>query len=502
MMSSLYIGATGLKSHGEGMSVVTNNLSNVSTVAYKQHNMQYMDLVSQYVTSDSNSLTNMSQVGAGSAPGSVRTLFTQGGVDKGSEATDLCIDGGGFFGVTKNGQTHYTRAGNFRFTKAGELLDPSGWTVLGHAIKNGVESSETTPIVLDPSSTGVAFMPTKATTSLVSCSMLGGLENKAQDPAKPFFSMAASWNAKLNPPLADGNYSYSEGIEFYDSNGDVRQATIYYDLGGQSGGNTAVEYVVAFDPAIDASGRAETEVAGLLTAGTITFSSSGDMINLTAFTPPESGSASDLSGWTPASLSEDGYPLFAVHPEGAESQDISLNMGLSLSGSTSAGLASADGAASNTAAIYRGNNSAKLNSTASQFYGTSCASLANRKDGYAEGTLNSVSVGEDGVIQGNYSNGETQDLYRINLYRFISQDGLKNEGNNHYSATQESGAAQEGVAGTENFGTTAQYALETSNVDYAREFSLMIVTQRGFQMNSKVVTTSDEMLRKALEIKR
>ena len=65
MMSSLYIGATGIKTHGEGMAVVTNNLSNVNTVGYKQVSMQYVDLVSQFVTAGSNVLTNISQRGAG-----------------------------------------------------------------------------------------------------------------------------------------------------------------------------------------------------------------------------------------------------------------------------------------------------------------------------------------------------------------------------------------------------------------------------------------------------
>ena len=507
MMSSLYIGATGLKSHGEGLSVVTNNLANVNTVGFKQHSMQYMDMVSQFVAADSNALTNMSQLGAGSSTGSVRTLFTAGGVEKGSEATDLCIDGGGFFGVTKNGQTHYTRAGNFRFTKTGELLDPTGWNVLGHAITNGVEASATTPIVLDSSSTGVSFMPAKATTNVVSCSMLGGLEEKNRSADNPFFRMTASWDGTASTPLAEGDYGYSEPFEFYDSNGELRQAAIYYDLAGKSGGNTAVEYLVAFDPAMDASGRAGTEAAGLLMAGTITFDSTGEMINLTAFTPPDSGSPADLSGWNPASLSAAGYPAFTVHPAGndespAVAQDIALNMGLSLSGTSSAGLASAADAAGDAETIYSAGESVTLNSTASVNFGESCAGIVSKKDGYSEGMLTEVTVGEDGVITGRYTNGETNDLYRINLYRFVSQDGLINEGSNHYSATEESGEAQEGVAGTKNFGTMAQYALEGSNVDYAREFSLMIVTQRGFQMNSKVVTTSDEMLRKALEIKR
>lgn len=499
MMSSLYIGATGLKSHGEGMAVVTHNLANVNTIAYKQQSMQYSDLLSQYVAAGSNMVTNMSQQGAGAMPGSIRTLFVQGGHEQGSAATDLSIDGLGFFGVSHNGQIRYTRAGDFRFNKDGNLLDPSGWNVLGRAITNGVEASAVTPIAVSPSST---ILPAKATSSLISCSQLGGLTNKVSDPGNPFFSMAAAWDGTKSPPLSSSLYSYSEAFSFYDSNGTLRTGTIYYDLAGQTGGSTAAEYLVALDPGQDASSRAGTESAGLLMAGTVTFSSSGQMTNLTAFTPPSSGSPADLSGWSPASLSAAGYPLFTVQATGAGPQSISLNMGLALSGSSSAGLASAADAASNPSAVYGANTSAKLASTASTCYGDTCASTFSNWNGYAQGSLREMTVTADGIIRGIYSNGETQDLYRISLYRFTSQDGLRYEGNNQFSATPEAGKVEEGRPGTENFGTLAQYSLEGSNVDYAREFSTMIITQRGFQMNSKVVTTSDEMLRKALELKR
>jgi flagellar hook protein FlgE len=500
MMSSLYIGATGLKSHGEGMAVITNNLANVNTVAYKQQSLQYSELVSQFLTADSNFVTNMSQKGAGAMPGAVRTLFVQGGIEKGSEATDLSIDGIGFFGVTANGQIHYTRAGDFRFSSDGRLLDPSGWNVLGHAVKDGGVEAGVTPIALDPSA---SILSPKATGLLSVSSQLGGLKNRVEDPANPFFSMTAAWNSGSTPPLNAGSYSYSDSVAFYDANGDLRAGTVYYALAGKSGGSTAVEYLVACDPSADASSRAGTDCAGLLMAGVITFDSSGQMANLLAFTPPSSGSPANLGNWTAAPLSADGYPVFSAQLSGAAAQSISLNMGLALPDSSGAGRpAVAADAAANPAAVYAANPRSTLNAASSTFYGDTCSNIVNRRDGYAEGMLRGLSVSSDGIIRGSYSNGETQDLYRIGLYRFGSQDGLHNEGNNHFSATPDAGVIEEGIAGTENFGILSQYSLEGSNVDYAREFSMMIVTQRGFQMNSKVVTTSDEMLRKALELKR
>ena len=106
MMSSLYIGATGMKSQGEGMGVISQNLSNVNTLGYKQLSIQYSDLMSQYMTASSGNMTGTSQKGLGAAPGAVLTLFPQGGVENASSGTDLIINGLGFFGATNHGKTH------------------------------------------------------------------------------------------------------------------------------------------------------------------------------------------------------------------------------------------------------------------------------------------------------------------------------------------------------------------------------------------------------------
>lgn len=504
MMSSLYIGSTGLKSHAEGMSVITHNLSNVNTVGYKQMAMQYSDLISQYVTASSANMTNCNQKGMGSVPSSNRTLFIQGGFESGSEATDLSINGLGFFGVTKKGQTQYTRAGNFRFTKTGELLDPSGWNLMGRAIVNGVESGASSPIALDLTEQGLGYMAPKASTWASLGSQLGGVEDKSSDAANPFFTMTARWDGTLSTPLGKEAAGFVDAIQFYDSNGDLRSANVYYDRVGTSGGFTTMEYLVAMDPSMDASALADTKAAGLLLAGTITFASNGEMANLTAFTPPSSGDPADLAGWTPAALSN-GQPVVNVQATGANPQSITLDMGFTFpagAGNAGGGLGSAAEAAGNADAMYVNLQGKTLSPNASTMYGSSPGANYASRDGYAPGYLRSMQVTADGILRGQYSNSQDEDLYRITVYRFTSQDGLRHEGDNHYSATPDSGPAEEGIPGEENFGTLAEYTLEQSNVDYAREFSLLIVTQRGFQMNSKIITTSDQMLQKALELKR
>lgn len=502
MMSSLYTGASGLKTQGEGMSVISNNISNINTVGFKQVSMQYADLMSQYMTSSAGNATNISQKGLGATVDSTRTLFTQGGLEAASASTDLLISGKGFFGVTNNGKTHYTRAGNFRFNKDGELLDASGWNVLGRPIVNGAEGA-TQPITLDMSENGMGYLPPQSTSRVTSSSNLGGLEDVSPNADNPFFSMASSWDGTASPPLPNGSYSYSEAVQFYDSNGELQNATIYYDAAGKSGGSSATEYLLAMDPSRDGSAQAGTSAAGLLMAGTLTFGSNGQLTNMTAFTPPASGTPADLGGWTPAAL-KDGQPVFTVQPAGAAEQAITLDMGFVLGpdASSSAGLASAAEAAANPQAIYSTSAGSSRKEYCSVAMGEAPSGLRASRDGYAGGTLRDVQVSSDGVISGVYSNNQTQELYRISMYRFTSEDGLRHEGSNHFSATMESGAAEEGIAGEENFGTLTANALEQSNVDYAREFSLLIVTQRGFQMNSKVVTTTDTMLQKALELKR
>jgi flagellar hook protein FlgE len=489
-----------LKSHAEGMSVITNNLANVNTVGYKQMAMQYSDMISQYMTTSAGTTTNTSQVGAGAVPGANRTLFTQGGLETGSSATDISINGIGFFGVTKNGQTHYTRAGDFRFTKTGELLDPAGWNLLGRAIVNGVESATVSPIQLDLSPTGFGEMPAEATGKISVGNRLGGLEDKNSVPGNPFFAMAASYDSAASPPVA--GFSYSEPVTFYDANGDKHAATVYYDKAGSTGGLTAVEYVVAFSPAADASSLAKSKAAGLLMAGTMTFASNGEMINLTAFTPPSSGEPSDLAGWTPAGL-QGGQPVLNAVTAGSGGQDIVLDFGLTFTDSgASAGGGLASAAEADATAIFNASASRKLGERATVMLGEQPGSFHVLSDGYPRGDLLDVQVTADGIIRGVYNNNQNRDICRISLYRFTSQDGLYHEGNNHYSATRESGVAEEGRPGQENLGTLAEYSLEQSNVDYAREFSLLIVTQRGFQMNSKIITTSDTMLQRALELKR
>lgn len=124
------------------------------------------------------------------------------------------------------------------------------------------------------------------------------------------------------------------------------------------------------------------------------------------------------------------------------------------------------------------------------------------QNGYASGTLQSFSIGTDGTINGTFSNGRIQSLGQIRLATFPNPAGLSKMGNNLFRESANSGVANIGNPGTGGRGTLAPGALEGSNVDLAEEFTRLIVAQRGFQANARVITTSDEVLQEAVNLKR
>lgn len=116
------------------------------------------------------------------------------------------------------------------------------------------------------------------------------------------------------------------------------------------------------------------------------------------------------------------------------------------------------------------------------------------QNGFGFGDLMSWNVDGDGVLSGNYSNGQTLSLWQISMYDFNSTQGLYREGNNLFSKSMASGEAKLATANSGGMGGINGYSLETSNVDMASELVQMIITQRGYQSNSKVITTSDGLL--------
>lgn len=120
--------------------------------------------------------------------------------------------------------------------------------------------------------------------------------------------------------------------------------------------------------------------------------------------------------------------------------------------------------------------------------------VATNQNGYKPGDLVSYQINDDGTVVGNYSNEQTQALGQIVLANFANNEGLKSEGDNVWSATQSSGVALLGTAGSGNFGTLTNGALEASNVDLSKELVNMIVAQRNYQSNAQTIKTQDQIL--------
>ncbi|NLP17904.1 MAG: flagellar hook protein FlgE [Firmicutes bacterium] len=124
------------------------------------------------------------------------------------------------------------------------------------------------------------------------------------------------------------------------------------------------------------------------------------------------------------------------------------------------------------------------------------------QDGYPHGDLVEVSIDTGGVVTGVYSNGSSRPLSRLALATFTNPEGLANLGHTLFGESNNSGPAQIGLAGQGSLGSISPSSLEMSNVDLAQEFTDMIITQRGFQANSRIITTSDELLQELVNLKR
>ena len=134
-------------------------------------------------------------------------------------------------------------------------------------------------------------------------------------------------------------------------------------------------------------------------------------------------------------------------------------------------------------------------------YSSDSVVISQGQDGFAAGNLVKIVVDGDGIVTANYSNGQRIKISQIALAKFPNVGGLTKEGGNLFSANDASGAPRTGIPGAE-LGKIFTNALEQSNVDLAQEFVKMITTQRGFQANSKIITTTDEMLAELINLKR
>lgn len=192
-----------------------------------------------------------------------------------------------------------------------------------------------------------------------------------------------------------------------------------------------------------------------------------------------------------------GRMLTATFTRAAGQWDVSIDDG---SGAVTGALTFAGGVLTSSPALTVGGVSVDL-TTLTGYAGPTTVS-ASGQDGRDAGTLQSFSLGRDGSIIGSFSNGSTQVLAQLALANFVNPVGLEKAGASSYRATVNSGQAQLGTAGSAGLGSIIGSSLEMSNVDLSQEFTNLIVAQRGFQANARIITTSDEVLQELTNLKR
>jgi flagellar hook protein FlgE len=234
-----------------------------------------------------------------------------------------------------------------------------------------------------------------------------------------------------------------------DLNTALGAAGITVGAGGVTVSSTAAGVLTISGASISTSGSVIQDPVGANTAGTLTFNSSGNLVN----------PAGDVSGISFAGLSD-----------GAAT----MNMTWDLLGAAGTGNISQTAAANST-------------SSPSQ-------------DGYSSGEYESFAIGSNGTISATYSNGQSQNVGQIALATVSNVQGLSDVGSTEYQTTAASGQASVGVAGTGGLGTLQGSSLEASNVNISAEFSDLIVAQRAFEANSKAVTTFDSITQETISM--
>jgi len=463
MMRSLYSGVSGMQNHQTRLDVIGNNVANVNTIGFKYGRVNFQDMISQQLSGAAKPTTevggiNPKEVGLGVMIASIDTIFRQGNLQSTGNSTDIAIQGNGFFVLKDGEQTFYSRAGAFGIDRDGTLVNPAdglrvqGWMARelnGESIINTAGNTEDLIIPVGSKD------PAKATENVNFACNLNKNTPEILEGATPADIAKGTWATEFKIYDSFGN-THNLAVSFTRVQGNPNQwqATVAVDpenadftqtrvgLGTTDG--TENTFLVNFD-------NQGTLLSVTDSAGNVT-NPEGEIILQTSFSVPESNP------------DEAGNPL---------RQTLNINLGTI-------------GSQKNTITQSSSESSTKA------FY----------QDGYTMGYLDNFKIDQSGVITGVYSNGTNRPIGQIALASFTSQGGLEKAGNNTYVQSNNSGLPNIGTSGVAGKGKLLAGTLEMSNVDLTEQFTDMIVTQRGFQANSKSIQTADTLLDTVLSLKR
>ncbi|MCR4713482.1 MAG: flagellar hook protein FlgE [Treponemataceae bacterium] len=463
MMRSLYAGVSGMQNHQTRMDVIGNNVSNVNTTGFKRGRVNFQDMISQQLSgaakpNEEKGGVNPKEVGLGMSVASIDTIFNQGNLQSTGVATDIAIQGNGFF-VLKNGdETFYSRAGTFGVDENGTLVNPAN----GLRVQGWMARELNGEMVLNTAGT---------TEDLI-------IPIGQKDPAKATTNVDFACNLNKNTPIIRNGASDSDiakatwGTEtkIYDSFGNEHMLSVSFTRVPETDNQWLATVTVDPENAAETNTRIGLGTTdGMENSFVVTFDNLGRLQAVT-------DSAENVS-----------------NPEG----EIQLVASYTVPGANP----DADGNPARQVMNVNLGTIGSMKNTITQS-ASSSSTKAFYQDGYKMGYLDNFKIDASGIITGVYSNGTTRTIGQIGMASFTNQGGLEKAGDNTYVASNNSGLANISTSGVAGKGTLLAGALEMSNVDLTEQMTDMIITQRGFQANSKTITTCDTLLETVLSLKR
>jgi flagellar hook protein FlgE len=433
LYGALQIGVAGLSADSTAMSISASNIANVNTVGYK-------DSVSSFSTILASSSGSSDPTEAGVMAKASQLVTSQGQINTTQSPTDLSISGNGFFVVnttptaTTGASTNilYTRAGNFTPDANGNLRNAAGFYVMGWPLDaNG-------------------NVPTNRNS--MSPISINNLSGKAQATSTMTISANLQASTTATAGYAVGDMAagtttpdFERTINVFDSQGGAQPLQVAYL---KTGANTW-SYEVTYQGA--ASNLTGPPANNLIGSGTLTFNSDGTLANVNGGSPA-TGTANITIPWAPGT-------------SGLAPQTVAMNMGT---------VGGSDGI--------------------TQFDNPSSLGPSTAVNGALFGQLTGVSINTDGIVTAQFSNGLSQNVFKLPIATFSNPDGLAAVSGNAYTASNDSGTAAIGEANLGGAGSVNSKSLEGSTVDLATEFTNLITTQRAYSASARIITTADQML--------
>lgn len=499
MMRSLFAGVSGLKTHQTRMDVIGNNIANVNTVGYKASRVTFKEMLSQQIQgatapTETRGGTNPQQVGLGVTLGSIDVRHSQGNTQATGYITDLAIEGDGFFILGYGSQRFYTRAGAFGLDNGtdGNLVSLiNGARVLGYKADDSGNIDLNAPIEPLYISASETIRP-RATTQVI---FAGNLDNRTAQ-----------------------NSTISRSVQVYDSRGREQTIEVSFTAAGDNEWDWKASWLLDSTPfapgglehmVVGGEYLVESDESGLKLLYLATDESSNEVKTVVGTSIDGKGRVWTIGTGDNAVTIE--FEKAIKAGEKLEAVGTGSEMRLTMKESLARGTITfnSDGTFSSAPKAEVKLNPALADSMTialdfSQFthYADSMTAKFLSQNGYTNGTLESFSIDQNGRIVGSFSNGLTRTLGQVALARFTNPAGLERSDSTMFVESANSGQAQIGAAGVPGFGSISPSSLEMSNVDLSEEFTDMIITQRGFQANSRIITSSDEMLQELVNLKR